>query len=235
MSAPSSQTAPLEPTLYAILPPALHRPILAHLSLQAIHAEAYHIVDRMYTTANPVLPGQLRSLRFRSQLVGGQGVQGKGKGKEVEGQGEERWVHTLAYISAPLRGAEYSEAAVRALLAIEVQDESTAEEIEQFIDVLGFRHTHTYTLSGHLLHLPIPIPTSTPLTLHLSITRISTSSSEAEESPAKNEPYLVQLRPSRPVHAIAQRGDLSLMDMVGVMRVMAGRVDGLEWSTGAAF
>ncbi|WVQ73650.1 hypothetical protein IAR50_003230 [Cryptococcus sp. DSM 104548] len=234
MSATSSQIAPLEPTLYAILPPVLHRPILAHLSLQAIHAEAYHVVDRLYTTTNPVLPGQLRNLRFRSQWIGGKQAQGTGKGKETDGEGDEKWVHTLAYISAPLRSAEYSEASVRALLAVEVQDESTTEEIEQFIDVLGFRHTHTYTLSGHLLHLPIPIPTSSPLTLHLSITRIAPSS-ETEGPPAKNEPYIVQLRPSRPVHAIAQRGDLSLADMVGVMRVVAGNVDGLEWSTGAAF
>ncbi|EAL20058.1 hypothetical protein CNBF3840 [Cryptococcus deneoformans B-3501A] len=228
MASTSSQTTPLEPTLYSLLPPSLHTSILSHLSLLAIHAEPLHLIERIYTTTNPVLPGQTRNLRFRSIRIAGT-VRDKGKGKEKD---DGDWVHTLAYVSSRLRSAEYSEAAVRAVMSVEVQDMSSSRDIEDFVKALGFRHSHTFTLTGHLLHLPIPIPTSPPLTLHLSITRLTPSASTTNEQSAPDEPYLVQLQPSRPVYAIAPPGDIGLQDMIGVMQSTAGRLDGLEWSTG---
>lgn len=245
MASTSSQTTPLEPTLYSLLPPSLHTSILSHLSLLAIHAEPLHLIERIYTTTNPVLPGQARNLRFRSIRIAGT-VRDKGKGKEKD---DGNWVHTLAYVSSRLRSAEYSEAAVRAVMSVEVQDMSSSRDIEDFVKALGFRyvtyslfhcssltldsrHSHTFTLTGHLLHLPIPIPTSPPLTLHLSITRLTPSASTTNEQSAPDEPYLVQLQPSRPVYAIAPPGDIGLQDMIGVMQSTAGRLDGLEWSTG---
>ncbi|OWZ39512.1 hypothetical protein C356_04125 [Cryptococcus neoformans c45] len=230
MTSTSSQATPLEPTLYSVLPPSLHTSILSHLSLLAIHAEPLHLIERIYTTTNPVLPGQTRNLRFRSLRVAGT-VRNKGKGKGKE-KDDGEWVHTLAYVSSRLRSAEYAEAAVRAVMSVEVQDMSSPQEIEGFVEALGFRHSHSFTLTGHLLHLPIPIPTSPPLTLHLSMTRLTSSASTTNEQFAPDEPYLVQLQPSRPVYAIAPPGDIGLQDMIGVMQSTAGRLDGLEWSTG---
>lgn len=247
MTSTSSQATPLEPTLYSVLPPSLHTSILSHLSLLAIHAEPLHLIERIYTTTNPVLPGQTRNLRFHSLRVAGT-VRNKGKGKGKE-KDDGEWVHTLAYVSSRLRSAEYAEAAVRAVMSVEVQDMSSPQEIEGFVEALGFRyvtyslfhcspltldsrHSHSFTLTGHLLHLPIPIPTSPPLTLHLSITRLTSSASTTNEQFAPDEPYLVQLQPSRPVYAIAPPGDIGLQDMIGVMQSTAGRLDGLEWSTG---
>ncbi|XAO24942.1 hypothetical protein I312_103751 [Cryptococcus bacillisporus CA1280] len=236
MTSTSSQTAPLELTLYSLLPPSLHTSIISHLSLLAIHAEPLLLVERIYTTTNPVLPGQTRNLRFRSVRVAGpMGDKGKGKGKEKEKEKEKddgQWVHTLAYVSSRLQSAEYSEAAVRAAMSVEVQDMSSPQEIEEFVEALGFRHSHSFTLTGHLLHLPIPIPTSPPLTLRLSITRLSSSASATKDEFPPDEAYLVQLQPSRPVYAIAPTGDIGLQDMIGVMQSTAGRIDGLEWSTG---
>lgn len=256
MTSTSSQTAPLELALYSLLPPSLHTSIISHLSLLAIHAEPLLLVERIYTTTNPVLPGQTRNLRFRSVRVAGpMGDKGKGKGKEKEKEKEKddgQWVHTLAYVSSRLQSAEYSEAAVRAVMSVEVQDMSSPQEIEEFVEALGFRyvtyslfqcftapcltlnfrHSHSFTLTGHLLHLPIPIPTSPPLTLRLSITRLSSSASATKDEFPPDEAYLVQLQPSRPVYAIAPTGDIGLQDMIGVMQSTAGRIDGLEWSTG---
>ncbi|WVO22474.1 uncharacterized protein IAS62_003804 [Cryptococcus decagattii] len=236
MTSMSSQTAPLEPTLYSLLPPSLHTSIISHLSLLAIHAEPLHLVERIYTTTNPVLPGQTRNLRFRSVRAAGP-IRDKGKGKEKEKEREKekddgQWVHTLAYVSSRLQSAEYSEAAVRAVMSVEVQDMSSPQEIEEFVEALGFRHSHSFTLTGHLLHLPIPIPTSPPLTLRLCITRLSSSASATKEEFPPDEAYLVQLQPSRPVYAIAPTGDIGLQDIIGVMQSTAGRIDGLEWSTG---
>lgn len=70
----------------------------------------------------------------------------KGKGKEKEqGKDDGQWVHTLAYVSSRLQSAEYSEAAVRAVMSVEVQDMSSPQEIEEFVEALGFRYV-TYSL-----------------------------------------------------------------------------------------
>lgn len=67
----------------------------------------------------------------------------KGKGKEKEDDGQ--WVHTLAYVSSRLQSAEYSEAAVRAVMGVEVQDMSSPQEIEELVEALGFRYI-TYSM-----------------------------------------------------------------------------------------
>ncbi|WVO15525.1 hypothetical protein L204_103184 [Cryptococcus depauperatus] len=229
MSAAASIPTPLEPTLYSLLPISLHTSVVSHLSLLSIHAEPYLLIERIYQTTNPVLQGQTRSLRFRSRRILAASL--KGKGKEIERQ---EWVHDLAYISLPLRSAEYSEASVRAILGLEIQDMSQTKEIEEFITALGFQHSHTYTLTGHLFHLPLPRPAKPPLTLHLSITRLSLLPEQVQEGPLSNEPYIVQLRPSRPVYAIAQPGDIRLQDTIALMQSITGQIDNLEWTTGSS-
>ncbi|WVQ81103.1 hypothetical protein IAT38_003225 [Cryptococcus sp. DSM 104549] len=242
-----AQPTPLEPTLYSLLLPSSRPALIAHLSLLAIHAEPLRIEDRIYRTINGVVPGQLRNLRLRSWWVGavagGSSGKDKGKGKvkeeEVEGK-EGQWVRTLSYVSAPLRSAEYSEASVRAVLGVEVQGMSSLEEIEAFIDTLGFRHSHTYTLNGTLLHFPVHYPANPPLTLHLSIAHLTPSASPGTTSPppppspSSSQPYFVQLHPSRSVYAVPHPGDIGLQSVIALMRSVAGQVDGLEWSTGSA-
>jgi len=73
--------------------------------------------------------------------------------------------------------------------------------------------------------------------LHLTITRIrpyppGSTESEEDEDERSSEPYLVELQPSRPVQAVASRGDVGLQDTMRIMRDTADRIDGLEWSTG---
>ena len=93
------------------------------------------------------------------------------------------------------------------------------------------RFSHEYTRTGLLFHLPLPHPT---LTLHLSITKLHLPSDKAapHDVGATDEPYLVQLHPSKPIPSVTSRGEVSLADVVDLMRGMAGRVDGLEWGTG---
>lgn len=81
---------------------------------------------------------------------------------------------------------------------------------------------------GHLFHLPIPGHPS--LTLHLTVTRVL----GPDDKPAEHvsEPYLVQLQPGRPVSLVAGPRELSLQDMMRVMREVTERIDGLEWETG---
>jgi len=93
------------------------------------------------------------------------------------------------------------------------------------------RFSHEYTRTGLLFHLPLPHPT---LTLHLSITKLHLPSDKttAHDSAETSEPYLVQLHPSKPIPSVTNRGEVSLADVVDLMRSTAGRVDGLEWGTG---
>lgn len=71
------------------------------------------------------------------------------------------------------------------------------------------------------------------MTLHLSITKLHLPSDKAAASETgTDEPYLVQLHPSKPIPSVTSRGEVSLADVVDLMRGMAGRVDGLEWATG---
>ena len=47
-----------------------------------------------------------------------------------------------------------------------------------------------------------------------------------------DEPWLIQLQPSRPVSVVPTRGEPSLNDMMGVMKDLADRIDGVDWGTG---
>ncbi|WVR08954.1 hypothetical protein IAU60_006013 [Kwoniella sp. DSM 27419] len=236
---PSSSTA-LQPTLYSVLPASLHPSLTAHISLEAIHIEPLHTTERLYRTTNPVVPGQLRNLRFRSILRSRSGgiLGSKGKAKaSFEGPVDaETWDHELAYISAPLRGAEYSEACTRAVIPLDVQGTEDEADLEAFTKALGFEHSHSYRLTGLLFHLPLPVPSSPPLTLQLSLTHldpISLGIKATSAPPDPTRPYFAQLHPSRPVHAVPSPGDVGLSDVVEYMRQVAGRIDGLEWSTAA--
>ncbi len=94
------------------------------------------------------------------------------------------------------------------------------------------RHSHSYTRDGLLFHIPLPTPA---LMLHLTIThfRPHSPTHEAEDGDERAaEPYLVELQPSRPVQAVASRKEVGLQDTMRLMRDVADRIDGLEWSTG---
>ena len=47
------------------------------------------------------------------------------------------------------------------------------------------------------------------------------------------ETYLVELQPSRAVQAVAGKGDVGIQEMMRLMREVADRINGLEWSAGA--
>ncbi|WRT69171.1 uncharacterized protein IL334_006155 [Kwoniella shivajii] len=251
-------TSSLEPTLYTLLPPSFHSSFSSHLSLQSIHAESFHIVDRIYTTSNPVIQGQLRNLRFRSRLLHVSSNcsqldfkrtgKGKGKGKEEEqvsiGKegGKGFWIHNLSYVSAPLRGQEYSQTSTRAVIGIDILSMEDEDDIEDFINSLGFDHSHSYSMTGTLFHIPLPLPTSNPITIQISITHLtripkttssSTTLTSEITSPRSKEPWLVQIYPSRPVNAVPQPGDVSYAQLVEIMNDLISRigVQGLEWST----
>jgi hypothetical protein len=89
------------------------------------------------------------------------------------------------------------------------------------------RLSHSYARSGLLFHL------STPLhPLHLTITRLDSPLGKSEGGTSTSEPYLVQLEPSKPLQAVPTRGEPGVQDVMGMMRDVADRIDGLEWGTG---
>lgn len=96
-----------------------------------------------------------------------------------------------------------------------------------------FRESHSFTRTGLLFHIPTPTPA---LNLHLTITRLHPETwppaEEDKDDPKSTEPFLVELQPARPVQAVPSRGEVGLQDTMRFMRTAAGRVDGLEWSTG---
>jgi len=149
----------------------------------------------------------------------------KANGDEHEDEGE--WSYELSYVSNTLTSREYSEMNVRAVLGVEIMGEKTREGIEDFIEAMDFRHSHSYTRSGLLFHLPTPIHS-----LHLTITHIQQPSATSNDDEETSEPYLVQLEPSRPIAAVAGRGEVGLQDVMSAMRDVADRIDGLEWGTG---
>ncbi|WVW79474.1 hypothetical protein I302_101443 [Kwoniella bestiolae CBS 10118] len=237
MSSSSSSSTSLEPTLYALLPPPLFPKFTSHLSLHSIHIEPLQNIDRIYVNSNPIVKGQLRNLRFRSRkLPPNSTFEGQSKGKEKD-KGDGRWVRSLSYVSAPLRGQEYGEITTRAVIGLDILGLEDEEETEEFIGSLGFEHSHTYLSSGQLFHIPLPLslPTPTPLTLHLSLTHISPSPPKDQhqnQSGKENQPWLVQLSPSRPVNAVSINGDLAYSNLVEYMRdfVDSLGIRGLDWT-----
>ncbi|ORX39139.1 hypothetical protein BD324DRAFT_312530 [Kockovaella imperatae] len=258
MASPAAQ-APLMPSLYAILSPSFHQTLVSQLSLMAIHSEPYHIQDDMFISTLGQGSTE-RTLRFRTQTesppnvtprqsrINGEiemngDLKGKGKGKALD----EFPKYSLAYVSPALSGREYGEMNVRAVLGMDVTGMSDRDEIWDFVECLGLRHSHSYTRSGLLFYIPLPHPA---FTLRLTITHLipvdnpspKTAPSEselgrappaqAEFSTKSSKPYIVQLSPSRSVQTVPPRGEPSLVDIMNMMRDVAGRVDMLDWGTG---
>lgn len=94
-----------------------------------------------------------------------------------------------------------------------------------------YRSSHSYSRKGTLFHIPTPHPS---LTLQLTVTKLSPKSpSTAAGLKNDDEPWLVQLQPSRPVSVVpAMKGDLGLNDVMDLMESVASRIDGLDWGTG---
>ncbi|OCF42976.1 hypothetical protein I317_03197 [Kwoniella heveanensis CBS 569] len=138
-------SAPLEPTLYALLPPALVPSLEAHLSLLSIHVDNINEINRVYNTVNPVIQGQLRNLLFRSSSTSTPDpatslIKDQAEGNREDINTRSTWKNSLAYTSAPLRGAEYADACVRAVIALEIPTgvDNGVDELEEFVNALGF-------------------------------------------------------------------------------------------------
>ncbi|ORY33136.1 hypothetical protein BCR39DRAFT_333345 [Naematelia encephala] len=229
-----SNSAPLLPTLQALLPPSHLQPLLTSLSLRSLHSTKHRHTDAIYINSQPVVPGQQRHLRLRSISHKPKDKQTKTEIEITGEQDEEEERYSLSYISMPLQGREYAGMDVRACLGVEVEGYTGSEEIDEFITLLGFQKSHSFTLSGYRFHLAIPLPSSSPITLHLTVARLleSTAGGQQQSSPEKtSEPYLVQLQPSRPVPAVGSLGVIGLQDMMRVMQEVAARIDGVDWST----
>ncbi|WWC63924.1 uncharacterized protein I303_106529 [Kwoniella dejecticola CBS 10117] len=245
-SSSSSSSSSLEPTLYTLLPSALHQPFLIHLSLYAIHNEPLEIFDRVYTTSNPIVPGQLRNLRLRSRLRPSPKIKGKEKENHVN-----QWIHShsLSYISNPLRSQEYSGTSTRAVIGLDILSEEDEWEIKDFISSLGFDHSHSYTQRGHLFHMALP---TNQLTLQLSITHLTpleddstfptktmhdsvgTDFQNGKATQKDDRPWLIQLYPSKPVSAVSNPGELNYSSLVELMQDFVENLGfaGLKWGTG---
>ncbi|BEJ16241.1 hypothetical protein CspHIS471_0508460 [Cutaneotrichosporon sp. HIS471] len=219
--------AQLLPSLYALLPADQLELMLARLSNAAINVEPYHIRDGVYSNMHPVIPGQHRTLRLRGRKRRRRRTRGTPRwAGGLEEQVVDRWEYSLAWMSPPLQGREYADMRVQACIALEVAGLSTRDEIEEYIEGLGFEHVHSSTRIGHLFSLPIAGYTTT---LHLTVTRVLGD----DATPAKtSEPYFVKLTPARPVSTTAERGLLTLQDAMRVMQEAAGRIEGLKWETG---
>ncbi|TXT13201.1 hypothetical protein VHUM_01602 [Vanrija humicola] len=211
--------------------------MLSRISLLALHVEQYHIKDDIYVATHPVIPQQNRTLRVRARRRQRRRASVTPRwagnidldvGGTVTNAGMS-WDHSLAWVSPPLSGREHAEMRVQAYVGLDVAGLSSREEVESFVATLGFRHSHTYTRTGHLFHLPVPGQTTS--TLHLTVTRIL--SPDDKHADHATEPYLVQLQPGKPVGAVASsRGEPNLQDTMRIMQDVAQRIDGLEWETG---
>jgi hypothetical protein len=125
----------LMPSLYALLPPESQPRLVAHLSLISLHSEPYFIRDDIYTTSQPILPGQYRAIRLRA--TPSRTSRGTIKGKERAEN--ESWDYSLTYLSKALNGREYQETGVQACLGYEAVGSNSREQVEEFIELLGFR------------------------------------------------------------------------------------------------
>ncbi|KAK4684493.1 hypothetical protein P7C73_g5680, partial [Tremellales sp. Uapishka_1] len=201
---------PLLPTLYSLLPSTSHPSLLAQLSLLAIHSAPYSILDTLYTALAPVIANQQRTLRLRHDILPSP-------------------TYHLTYLSKPLSSREYAEMSVQACVGVDIEGLSAEDEIDEFIETLGFKQTHSYTLKGTIFHFPLPSPN---LTLTMTITRMNTPPVEPGDGET-SEPWLIHLQPSKPVSGVtSNRGELNLNEMMNLMKGFIDRIDGLEWSSG---
>ncbi|WWC72994.1 uncharacterized protein I206_106958 [Kwoniella pini CBS 10737] len=225
MSSNSTSSTSLEPTLYSLIPSSIYKQFLNHLSLNSIYNENLEIIDRIYLNSiNSIIPNQIRNLRFRSI-------------KNNNNNNKENWINSLSYISNSLKSREYSEILTKALINLNILSEQDEFEIKDFINSLGFIHSHTYIQKGHLFH--ISLPTNQLITLQLSITHViplkTDSTFETNYQITNNDdPWLIQLYPSKPVNAVSTQGELNYSSIVEMMQDFVGNLGfpGLIWSTG---
>lgn len=133
-----SQAQQLLPSLFALLPPSLHQRIVAHLSLQSLHVEPYHITDDIYLPVNPVIP-QYRTLRLRTTSYTSAKSNSLGRKRKRKVEKSDIEGYELSYVSNTLNGREYADVNVRAILRVDVMGGSSKADIEEFIQALGFR------------------------------------------------------------------------------------------------
>lgn len=133
--------AQLLPSLYALLPAEQLELMLARLSLHAVHVEPYHIRDGVYVNTHPVIPGQHRTLRLRGRKRRRRRARATARwaGGFDEGEAGEAWDYAVAWVSPPLTGREYADMRVQAYIALEVAGKSSKDDIEDFVETMGFR------------------------------------------------------------------------------------------------
>lgn len=139
MAAPAPQQPtqpPLIPTLYALLPPDSLEQVQSRISLLSLHAEPHAVHDKIYLNSASVLPNQKRILRLRSVVNDGLAARRVGKG--VSAPGAEPKQMSLTYISHPLSGREYEGMSVRAVVDVDVDGLKLREDVEDFVQTLGF-------------------------------------------------------------------------------------------------
>ena len=136
-TAPQQPTQPpLIPTLYALLPPASLEQVQSRISLLSLYAEPHAVHDKVYLNSASVLPNQKRVLRLRS-------VVSDGAGRSAPSAEVEPTHMSLTYISHPLSGREYEGLSVRAVVDVDVGGLSLREDVEDFVQTLGFEYVHS--------------------------------------------------------------------------------------------
>lgn len=136
--------AQLLPQLFALLPPDQLDLMLARLSLMALHVEGFHIRDDIFLATNAVIPGQGRALRLRARRrrkrAGSTAPPLRWAGAmDLSKELVDGWDYSLSWISSPLSAREYAEMRVQAVINLEVEGMSTRDEIEDFVQALGFK------------------------------------------------------------------------------------------------
>jgi hypothetical protein len=132
--------AQLLPSLYALLPAEQLELMLARLSNAALHVEPYHVRDGVYVNTHPVIPGQHRTLRLRGRKRRRRRTRGTPRwAGGLEDEAVDRWEYSLAWMSPPLQGREYADMHVQACIALEVAGLSARDEIEEYVEGMGFK------------------------------------------------------------------------------------------------
>lgn len=134
--------AQLLPSLFALLPVEQLDLMLSRLSLLAMHVEGYHIRDDVFLATHPVIPGQNRTLRLRARRRRGRRgsvIQPRWSGSIENVDRPEGWDYSLAWVSPPLSGREHSEMRTQAVVGLDVVGMSSRDEIEAFVQGLGFK------------------------------------------------------------------------------------------------
>jgi hypothetical protein len=147
MAAPAPQQPtqpPLIPTLYALLPPSSLEQVRSRISLLSLYAEPHAIHDKIYLNTASVLPNQKRILRLRTVVKDGlvrnsRGPAGGDGGRDTGADADaEPTQMSLTYISHPLSGREYEGMSVRAVVDVDVGGSSQREDVEDFVQTMGF-------------------------------------------------------------------------------------------------